>query len=257
MDFIQAIILSIVEGVTEFLPVSSTGHLILASQLLGITQTEFTKTFEIFIQLGGILAVVVIYLKSIWQRKNIWKNIIVSFVPTAVIGLILYKFIKAFLLGNTLVVVYSLLIGGIILIIFEKLVKKRVVVKEIEDLNLKDSFLIGVAQSLSVIPGVSRSASTIVGAMLLGVSREVAVEYSFILAIPTMAAAVGLDLIKSDLHFSSNQFLILLTGFVGAFLTALIVIKWFIKFVKNNTFIPFGIYRIIIALIFWYILFFS
>jgi undecaprenyl-diphosphatase len=258
VDIFQTIILSIIEGITEFLPVSSTGHLILASQILQIPETDFIKSFEIFIQLGAILAVFVLYFKNVWERKSIWKNIIIAFLPTAAIGLVLYKFVKSYLLGNSMVVVLSLLIGGLILILFEKTIhKKAVTVKKIEELSIMDSFWIGIAQSVSIIPGVSRSASTIIGGMLVGASREVAVEFSFILAIPTMAAAVGLDLVKSSWSFTPDQMITLAIGFIVSFITALIVVRWFITFVKQNSFVSFGVYRVVAALLFWYFIIYN
>lgn len=251
MNFLQAIILSIVEGVTEFLPISSTGHLILTSQLLGITQTEFVKSFEIYIQLGAIMAVTVLFIKKYLQNVTVWKNVLAAFLPTAVIGFLLYDFVKQTLLTNPMVTVFSLLIGGVLLIVLEKIhQEKNSQVTSINNLTIKQSFLIGLAQSISIIPGVSRSAATILGGMFLGAKRGVAVEFSFLLAVPTMFAATGLDLIKSDFSFSMNEWLLIVTGFIGSFATALVVIKWFLIFVQKNTFIPFGIYRIILAIIF-------
>lgn len=252
MNIIQAIILSIVEGITEFLPVSSTGHLILVSQLMGLIETDFVKSFEIFIQLGAILAIVVLYFNKYKQNFTVWKNVIAAFLPTAVIGFVLYKVIKNYLLGNSLVVVLSLLIGGILLIVLEKMfTEKEHHVGKIEDLTLKQSAMIGLIQSLSIVPGVSRSAATILGAMYLGAKRSTAVEFSFLLAVPTMIAATGLDLVKSNFFFSSSEWMIMIVGFIGSFISALLVVKWFIKFVQKNTFIPFGIYRIIVAILFW------
>lgn len=255
MDFLQVIILSIVEGVSEFLPISSTGHLILASSFLNIPQTEFVKSFEIFIQLGAILAVVVIYWKTLLENKKAWKPLLFAFLPTAIVGFILYKFIKGYLLGNDLVVVLALLIGGILLIILEKVHKEKDShVETLNNITIKQSILIGLAQSLAVIPGVSRSAATIIGAMFLGIKRKTAVDFAFLLAIPTMLAATALDLFKSNFQFSAYEFSILIVGFVGSFIVALIVVRWFLKFIQKNTFIPFGIYRIIIAILFWVIL---
>ncbi len=251
MNILEAVILSIVEGITEFLPISSTGHLILTTKLLGITETEFVKSFQIYIQLGAILAVIVLYAQKYIQNIKVWKNVISAFIPTAVIGFILYSFVKTYLLGNAWVVVISLLIGGVLLIILEKIHREKTqAISKIEDLSLKQSFLIGLAQSLSIIPGVSRSASTILGAMFLGAKRGVAVEFSFLLAVPTMLAASGYDLLKTDFTFSSNEWTLIAVGFIGSFITALIVVKWFIKFVQTNTFIPFGIYRIILGILF-------
>jgi len=251
MDLIQALILSLIEGVTEFLPISSTGHLLLATKFLNIPQTEFVKSFEIIIQLGAILSVVVIYWRRLLGNFKLWKNIVAAFLPTAVVGLVLYDFIKEVLFENILVVVFALLIGGILLIVIEKLFKEKAhAIDSLERLTLKQSFLIGVAQSFSVIPGTSRAASTIIGGLLVGANRKVAVEFSFLLAIPTMMAATGLDLIKGDFNFSSQELMILAVGFIGSFITAMLVVRWFIKFVQTNNFFWFGVYRIILALIF-------
>jgi undecaprenyl-diphosphatase len=251
MDILQALLLSAVEGVTEFVPVSSTGHLILVSDILKIPQTEFVKSFEIFIQLGAILAVVILYFRKYFKNFKVWKNVIAAFIPTAVIGLLLYKFVKQFLLGNSLVVIAALFVGGILLILLEKIYKEKTRhAGKIEDLTLKQSVLIGLTQSVSIVPGVSRSAATILGGMFLGAKRETAVEFSFLLAVPTMLAATGLDLFKSDLNFSQQELLILGTGFLGSFITALIVVKWFVKYIQKNSFFWFGVYRIVLSLIF-------
>lgn len=243
MTLIQVIILSIVEGITEFLPISSTGHMILASTLLHIRETDFVKSFEIIIQLGAILAVVVLYWKKLWCNT---ARVLIAFIPTAIVGFLLYTFIKDSLLGNPWIVVWSLGLGGILLIFLEKIHTERQ-----KNMSFFDAFVIGCVQSLSIIPGVSRAAATIVGAMLLGIKREYAVEFSFLLAIPTMAAATGLDLLKSGRHFTGTQYELLAIGFIGAFITALLTVKWFISFVKTHTFIPFAIYRIIAALAFY------
>lgn len=252
MNILHAIILSIVEGITEFLPISSTGHMVLASTLLHLQETDFVKSFEIIIQLGAILAVLLLYWKRLLTDKDTFVRVAIAFVPTGIVGLVLYKFIKDVLLGNPWIVVWSLGIGGILLILVEKLHREQEDhTDEIKNMTFMQAFLIGCAQSLSIIPGVSRAAATIVGAMLTGMKREPAVEFSFLLAIPTMAAATGLDLIKSGHHFTGNQYELLSIGLVGAFITALITVKWFIDFVKTHTFIPFGIYRIVAALAFY------
>ncbi len=252
MDLVNAILLSIVEGVTEFLPVSSTGHLILASRLIPVPQTEFVKSFEIIIQLGAILAVVVLYWRSLLINFEIGKRVFVAFVPTAIVGLALYKVIKTFLLGNTSVTLWSLLIGGIILIVLELLYKeKEHHLAQVEKLPLKKAFLIGLAQSLSVIPGVSRAAATIMGGLFLGLKRESAVQFSFLLAVPTMLAATLLDIVKMDFAFTADETTALVVGLVGSFVVALITVKFFLKYIQNHTFIGFGIYRIVVALLFW------
>lgn len=251
MNWMQAVILGIVEGITEFLPISSTGHLILASALLGIPQDEFVKTFEIAIQLGAILSVVVLYARSLLVDRDKMIKVIIAFIPTAVIGLLLYKMIKRYLLGNQMVVVIALIIGGILLIVFELLMRKR---KDpgSETIPPGKAAAIGVIQSLAMFPGVSRSAATIIGGLSLGISRAAIVEFSFLLAVPTMAAAVGLDLLKSGTHFSANQWDELAIGFVVSFVVALLSIKFLLRFIQNHTFISFGIYRILAGLLFWF-----
>jgi len=250
MNLIQTIILSIVEGVAEFLPISSTGHLILTSSLLKISQTEFVKSFEIIIQLGAILAVVVIYFKKLILNFNLYWNLFVAFLPSAVFGLFFYKYIRMYLIGNNTVVIWSLLIGGIVMLLFERFHKPVH-----RSLSTVHYLLIGLFQVLSMIPGVSRAFTTIFGGMIVGLDRKKATEFSFLLAIPTMAAASGLDLIKTDLSvWTKNEFGLLAVGFVGSFLTAYVVIKWLIKFVQNNDFKIFGIYRIIIGLLGYWVL---
>lgn len=247
MNIVHAVILSVVEGVTEFLPVSSTGHMILASTLLHIGETEFVKSFEIIIQLGAILAVLILYWKKLLLNRETFIRVAVAFIPTGIIGLVLYRFIKNVLLGNPWIVVWSFAVGGVALILLEKFHREKT-----DRLTLPQAFFVGCAQALSIIPGVSRAAATIAGALVLGVKREAAVEFSFLLAIPTMAAATGLDLIKNGNHFSGSQYELLAVGFLGAFITALLTVKWFIAFVKTHTFIPFAWYRIIAAVAFYF-----
>ncbi|HVY73003.1 MAG TPA: undecaprenyl-diphosphate phosphatase [Candidatus Paceibacterota bacterium] len=243
-------ILGIVEGITEFLPVSSTGHLILASSLLGLSSTDFVKTFEIAIQLGAILAVVALYFTSFF-RIEVLKRLIVAFLPTAVIGLALYKVVKTYLLGNETVVLWALILGGIALIVFELLHTSRDdSTADISTMSYKQALGIGLFQSIAIIPGVSRSAATIVGGLLLGMSRATIVEFSFLLAVPTMAAATSLDLVKSYREFSSADLLPLAIGFVTSFVVALLVIKLFLSYVRKHTFIPFGVYRILVSVAF-------
>ncbi len=247
MTIFHAIVLSIIEGITEFLPVSSTGHLILASQLLRLSQTAFVKSFELFIQLGAIAAVAFLYAKRLLIDKKMLVHVLTAFIPTAIIGFVAYPFIKDLLLGNSSVVVISLLLGGIVLIILETTMLRQT---KTSMLTTQHAVIIGLMQTLSFIPGVSRAAATIVAGMLVGLPRTAAVEFSFLLAIPTMAAATGYDLVKSGFSFSPNEWNLLLIGFVGAFLTAAITVKLFVQFVSHNTFIPFGIYRIVLALVF-------
>lgn len=252
MNLIHAIILAIVEGLTEFLPVSSTGHLVLASSLMHIQETEFVKSFELFIQVGAILAVVYVYWRKLLDNTKMWKQLIAAFIPTAVIGLLLYKVIKNVLLGNSLITVISLALGGLVIIYLEKKYQESDKhLERIEDLPLKNAVWIGVFQSLSIVPGVSRAAATILSGMYLGLKRKTAVEFSFLLAIPTIVAASGLDLVKTKFHFSGSEWMLLLVGLVVSFVVALFVIRWLIRFVSRNDFIGFGIYRIVIAVLFW------
>lgn len=255
MTFFHAIILGIVEGITEFLPVSSTGHLILASKILDLPSTDFFKSFEIAIQLGAILAVVVLYWRSFFVRFEVLKKIIVAFLPTAVLGLIFYKLIKQFLLGSEGVVLWALFLGGVFLIVFEIFYRERAgAVETVEKITWRQAVIIGLFQSIAMIPGVSRAAATIVGGLILGLKRKTIVEFSFLLAVPTMAAATGLDLVKSAGAFSVSQFWLLAVGFVFSFLTALAAIKFILSFIKNHSFISFGIYRVILAVLFWFLL---
>lgn len=254
MTFLDAAILGVVEGITEFLPISSTGHLILASHLLSIPSTEFLKSFEISIQLGAILAVVVLYWRSFFMLP-VLKRLLVAFLPTAVIGLLLYSFIKTYLLGNVQVVVWALGIGGVVLILFEYFHKEHEAGADTpETITYQQSFFIGLFQSLAMIPGVSRSAATIAGGLLLGIRRTAIVEFSFLLAVPTMVAATGLDLIKNASQFASADFGLLAVGFITAFLVALFAIQFLLQYIRQHNFIPFGVYRIIIAVFFFLVI---
>ncbi|RUM27818.1 MAG: undecaprenyl-diphosphatase [Aquifex sp.] len=246
----QAVILGTVEGISEFLPVSSTGHLILTAHILGIKHTDFVKSFEISIQLGSILAVLFLYFKRLVKDYETWKRITVAFIPTGVIGFLLYKIIKGFLIGNDLVVVISLILGGVVLIFADDYCERFCYLGNVREMSLKKAFVIGVFQSIAVIPGVSRSGSTIIGGMLMGLSRKTAAEFSFLLAIPTMFAATFYDLIKSGGSFKVQEWDILLIGFFTSFITALFVVKWFLNFLKSHSLKVFGIYRIIVGLVY-------
>jgi len=254
MTILQSLVLGIVEGVTEFLPISSTGHLILVSEFLKITQSNFVKSFEIIIQFGAILSVVVLYWKS-FLNINILKKIIAAFIPTGIVGFILYKTIKTYFIGNQNLVLWALFLGGIALIIFELWHKESEKDSDdISQISYKQSFWIGLCQSIAIIPGISRSAATIVGGLLTGLKRKTIVEFSFLLAVPTMLGATGLDLVKNVNSFSKDQFWVLVIGFVISFFVAMASIKFLLGFIKKHDFIPFGIYRIILAIIFWIII---
>jgi len=250
MNLLDAVILGLVEGITEFLPVSSTGHLILVSTLLGLKQTEFQKTFEVVIQLGSILAVVFLFYKRLFTDIELWKRIIVAFIPTGVLGLLLYKVIKGYLF-NPFVVASMLILWGVIFILVELWLKKHPPRYSDEDqIPYWKAFVIGLFQSLAMVPGTSRSGSTIVGGLLLGLDRKTAAEFSFLLAVPTMLAATGYDILKHHSEFSFQNWELLLVGFITAFVSALVVVKWFLNFLKGHTFIPFAIYRIVIGILF-------
>lgn len=249
MTFIQTIILSIIEGLTEFLPISSTGHLILAQKLLGVADTGFTNSFNIIIQLAAILAVVVLFWSKIFRSKLLWKQIIIAFIPTGILGFTLYKFIKGYLLSNVFVTVYALIIGGIILLVIDHLPKLNTGKKTTNLLKPGNLLSIGLFQSISMIPGVSRFAASIVGGLFQSLSRVEAVEFSFLLAIPTMAAASGYDLLKSGLSFTLHEYLILGIGSLITFLSALLAVKAFTSFVAKHNFTLFAIYRIVLGLV--------
>lgn len=250
MTYLTTLILSVVEGITEFLPVSSTGHLILASHLFQIPPTEFSKSFDIFIQLGAIAAVVALYFRSL--TVDMLKRLAVAFIPTGLIGFLVYPLVKSLFLENILITIISLFIGGVVLIMLEKLYQEQPHHSDsIYQLSYGKTALIGLFQAISIIPGVSRSAATIIGGLWLGLKRQPAVEFSFLLALPTLLAATGYDLLKSYHSFSSSDVSLLALGFVGAFVTAALTMKYFIRYIQRHTFIPFGVYRIVIAVVFW------
>jgi len=253
MNLVETIILGIVEGITEFLPISSTAHLEITHFLLGIQTTDFVKSFEIAIQLGAILAVLFLYSKKIFTSYAYIKNILIAFIPTAVIGFALYRIIKYFLLGNVDLAAVMLILGGIIIILYEKKEAKRLEKvsseKTIENLSVKELLIIGFVQALAVVPGVSRSGAVIIGGRMLGLPKLVITEFSFLLAIPTMIAATGYDLLKSGFSFTANEWGTIGIGFVVAFVTALFVVKWLLTYVRSHSFEVFGWYRIAVGFV--------
>ncbi|MCK9401323.1 MAG: undecaprenyl-diphosphate phosphatase [Bacteroidales bacterium] len=254
MNIIQSIIIAFIEGLTEFLPVSSTGHMILASSLMKIHDDAFVKTFEISIQLGAIMAIVMLYANRFWQGISIYLKLGIAFIPTAIIGFLAYNFIKAYLFNPTIVAV-SLIIGGIVLILIDKkVVAQKSKTDVLENITYKNAFFIGLIQCFSMIPGVSRAAATIIGGVFNGLDKKQATEFSFLLAVPTMFAATGYDLLKTPVVFTNHEILLLTIGFIVALFTAWIAVKVFIKIVENYGFKYFGYYRIIIGIIFLIIL---
>ncbi len=250
MTLFQSIIIAIIEGLTEFLPISSTGHMILASAAMNIHDDAFVKTFEVAIQLGAILAIVMLYAKRFLQGLTIYYKLITAFIPTAIIGLLAYDIIKGYLF-NPIVVSVSLIIGGIILIIIDKrVVAQKSKTEKIENISYKSAFYIGLIQCFAMIPGTSRAAATIVGGVFNGLDKKQATEFSFLLAVPTMFAATGYDLLKSDISFNSHELQLLGVGLLVAFITAWIAVKLFLKIVNNYGFKYFGYYRIILGVLF-------
>lgn len=248
----DSILLGIIEGITEFLPISSTGHLVLTATVLRIAQSDFVKTFEIVIQLGAILSVIVIYFKRFFDPELV-KRLLVAFIPTGVIGLLLYHILKTYLLGNDYLVLAALFLGGIAIIAFEYWHVDADTDAEIKTVSYRQAFLIGVAQSFAIVPGVSRSAATILGGLTLGLSRTTIVEFSFLLAVPTILAASGLDLFKSGFSFSESEWVLLALGFVTSFIVAMAAIKWLLGYVRHHSFIAFGVYRIALAIVFYFV----
>jgi undecaprenyl-diphosphatase len=250
MNFLDTIILGIVEGLTEFLPVSSTGHLILASELLHLPHTEFLSTFEIVIQLGAILAVVTLYFKRFLLDWDMNKKLVVGLVPALVVGGVFYPFIKS-LFAAPSVVAWALILGGVAILGIEYWqAKKTKTIQSLDQISYKTALAIGCFQALSVIPGVSRAGATILGGLVIGMERSVIVEFSFLLAVPTMIAASTKDLYENASNFSGADTDVLLVGFVTAYIVALLAIRFFIRFVQTHTFRPFGWYRIIIGIVF-------
>jgi len=250
VSLLDVILTAIVEGITEFLPISSTGHMILLSYLLGNHEDEFTKTFEIFIQLGAILAIVALYARRFLLKPEIYLKLFVAFLPSGVFGFLLYKIIKSYLFNHWVVAV-SLIVGGVILIWLDKrLHLGEPNDEELSNMSYKKALYIGFFQCLSMIPGVSRAAATIIGGMSNGLSKKSAAEFSFLLAIPTMAAASGYDLLKFEGTISAEQWQQLAIGFILAFITAIFAVKWFVSLLNRHGFTGFGYYRIVVGVLF-------
>jgi undecaprenyl-diphosphatase len=256
IEIIKAIVLGLVEGVTEFLPISSTGHLIILNQWLAF-EPSFTKLFDVVIQLGAVLAVVVYFWDRFWpfgklptQREevfDIWKKTIVGVLPALVLGALFGKVIQERLF-SPMVVAVMLILGGLVLLFIERRsLTSRV--SSIREMGYGTVLLIGLVQCLAMIPGTSRSAATIVGGLFLGLSRVVATEFSFFLAVPTMVAASGYALLKSGASFGFEEAVVLVIGFLVSFVVAWLVIGTFLRYIQRNNFRIFGYYRIILGLI--------
>ena len=256
MSFLEAIILAIIEGLTEFLPVSSTGHMISASTFMDIASDDFTKMFTVVIQFGAILSVVLVYFKRFFQSWDFYTKLFVAFLPTGILGLLLKSHVDA-LLENIWVVAIALLVGGIVLLFVDSWFAKNEEEGE-EEVSYKTGFLIGVFQSLAMVPGVSRSAATIVGGLTQKLKRKTAAEFSFILAVPTMFAATAKSMWDEKellLESTGKEWMLLLVGNVVAFIVAYLAIKTFIAFLSKNGFKAFGYYRIALGLVLLILLF--
>jgi undecaprenyl-diphosphatase len=252
MTVFESIVIAIVEGITEFLPVSSTGHMIIASSLLGIEKDDFTKLFEVAIQLGAILSVVVLYWKKFvdFKKWQFYLKLLVAVIPALGIGFLFSDKIDA-LLESPLTVAISLLAGGIVLLFIDKFFKNPVI-KEEPQISFSKAFIIGIWQCIAMIPGVSRSAASIIGGMQQKLTRNLAAEFSFFLAVPTMAAATGYKLLKTykehpEILSDKNNLFLLGLGNVVAFIVALLAIKFFISFLQKYGFKMFGWYRVIVG----------
>lgn len=251
MNTLQAIVLAIIEGITEFLPVSSTGHMIIASSFYGIAHDDFTKLFTIVIQLGAILSVVVLYFKRFFQSFDFYFKLLVAFIPAVILGLLFSKKIDA-LLENPITVAVSLLVGGIILLKVDDWFSKPNTTEKSREITYSQAFKIGMFQCLAMIPGVSRSGASIVGGMAQKLSRTTAAEFSFFLAVPTMLGATikkCYDYYKAGFELSHDQVNLLVIGNIVAFIVALLAIKTFIGFLTKNGFKVFGYYRIAAGII--------
>ncbi len=260
---LKAVVLGAIEGLTEFLPISSTGHLIIAGDILNFTG-ERAKTFQIFIQLGAILSVVWHYRARLWNvattlhekpAQHFLANLLIAWLPAAIIGFLLHQYIKEYLFNPTTVAV-ALIVGGLLILLIERM-PRQPRVQDLEQLAPLDALKIGIAQTASLFPGISRAGATIMGGLLTGLSRRTATEFSFFLAIPTMFAATIYDLVSSRQALNANDVGLLAAGFVVAFITALVVIRAFLHYVSRHTFVPFAHYRIIfgalvLAYFWWY-----
>jgi undecaprenyl-diphosphatase len=249
MDIVQAVIIAIVEGITEFLPVSSTGHMIIASSLMGIEKEAFTKLFTVAIQLGAIMAVVVLYWRKFFDfaKWQFYLKLIVAVIPAIILGLLFSDKIDELLESPTTVGV-TLILGGIVLLFIDKFFQNSTITEE-PQISFVKAFIIGIWQCIAMVPGVSRSAATIIGGMQQGLTRKLAAEFSFFVAVPTMAAATGYKLLKGYESFTSDHIKLLAIGNVVAFIVAIVAIRFFIGFLQKYGFRLFGWYRIIAGII--------
>ena len=254
MGIFESILLGIIEGFTEFLPISSTGHLIIASEFLNIDQNNVTKAYQVIIQFAAILAVVLNYRDKFSPKKiELWKKLTLAFLPIGAVGFVFSTQIKA--MFDIKIVAIMFIIGGIVFLIVERFYNETEEhIDDVEKVSYKQALYIGLAQIFALIPGTSRAGSTIIGAMLVKLNRKAAAEFSFLLAFPVMCATTGYDIVKHYKDFTDANFLVLAVGFVTAFIVAYITIKLFLKFLEKFTFVAFGIYRIVFGtiLLIWF-----
>jgi undecaprenyl-diphosphatase len=250
MTILDSIILGVIEGFTEFLPISSTGHLIVASEFLGLEQNAINKAYEVIIQFSAILAVIFNYKDKFTIKKiDLWTKVFIAFLPLAFIGFIFSSQIKELFSINIVAIMF--IIGGVIFLVVEKFFihEDANTVYDVEKVTLKQSMVIGFAQIFALIPGTSRAGSTIIGALLMGLSRKASAEFSFLLAFPVMGAVAAYDLLKHYQDFNEANLVVLGVGFVTSFIVAYLTIKLFLKFLEKFTFVAFGIYRIIFGVL--------
>ena len=250
MTIFDSILLGIIEGFTEFLPISSTGHLIVASELLGIQQDSVTKAYEVIIQFAAIFAVVFNYKDKFSMDKiSLWAKVFLAFLPIGAVGFIFSHQIKE--LFSIQIVAIMFIVGGIVFLVVEKffIPKETHLTNAVEDITFKQSFIIGLAQVFALIPGTSRAGSTIIGALLVGLSRKASAEFSFLLAFPVMIAVTGYDLVKHYHEFNDAHLVTLAVGFFVSFIVAYFTIKLFLVFLEKFTFVFFGIYRILFGIL--------
>ncbi|MCF7831721.1 MAG: undecaprenyl-diphosphate phosphatase [Candidatus Pacebacteria bacterium] len=248
MNIIDAVILGIVGGITEFLPISSTAHIILVQNFLGIPAASFVTTFAIIIQLGAMMSVIGLVVKAFLEDKKNIIGTIVAMIPTIFVGILVYPLVKHIFLSHAGISIVAMGVGGVFLIVFERLWKNKETNTE-DKITKKQAFIVGCFQVLSFIPGVSRSAATIVGGMVSGLSRYSATLFSFVIALPTMLAASVYDLSQSSFGFSSQEWGILTVGFLVSWVIAHVVVRWFLRFVQTTTLEIFGWYRVVFAIV--------
>jgi undecaprenyl-diphosphatase len=259
MNIAQSILLGIVEGLTEFIPVSSTFHLLITAKLLGLPESDFIKLFTVVIQSGAIFSIITLYAKKLFSNRQLQQQLVLSFLPTAIIGGLLYKFIKDFFFNENLLQLAVFATVGILFLLIENLIANRVLVltKGLTDFTIRHALLIGLFQATSIIPGVSRSGSILLGMLILGYTRRDAADYAFMLSLPTIFAATALDIYQSRsliLQTEASNMTLLVLGTGAAFFSALWVMRWLINYLSSHSLTIFGYYRLFVALVLYLML---